>query len=106
MKLVETVHQIWLQGYDAMPKKYQEYSNKYRELNNNDYILWDEPAILNLITSEHPELLKEYEGYQFWIMRVDLAKYVILEKYGGFYVDMDTKPLKSLKTIVNKLPTF
>lgn len=106
LNLSNTVHQIWLQGYAHMSKKYQRYSDEYRRLNNNNYILWDEHAIKQLISDEYPQLSEEYDGYQFWIMRVDLAKYIILEKYGGFYVDMDTKPLKSFIPLINDLPTF
>ena len=111
MNLVKTIHQIWLQGACGLPntpdKPYKKYSERWRELNKPyGYILWDEPMILRLMSNEYPELLETYNGYQFWVMRTDLARYMILHKYGGFYIDMDHKPIKSIAPLASGLPTF
>jgi len=106
---MSTVHQIWLQGEANLPSKYKEHVRRYRTLNPGNHVLWDDERIRKLLTAHYPHLLTVYDNYQFWVMRVDLAKYAILHRYGGFYVDMDTEPKASFKGLVpltgNK-PTF
>ena len=90
------IHQIWLQGEDKLPPDYKAYSAKYKELNPGwGYTLWDEKSIRDLISSKYPHLLSKWEGYEYWVMRVDLGKYAILNSQAGLLVDMDTEPLKS-----------
>lgn len=104
---INTVHQIWLQGEDKLPPKYKIYSDKYRELNS--YVLWDDKKIRKLINLHYPHLLDIYNGYDFWVMKVDLSKYIILHRYGGFYVDMDTEPKKcfhAMAVVANDKPLF
>jgi mannosyltransferase OCH1-like enzyme len=93
------VHQIWLQGAVLLPEKYKIYSKEYKELNDK-YILWDDKMIQRLIKRKYAYLLHVYVNYPFWIMKVDLAKYIILHQFGGIYVDMDTKPLQPFDDIV------
>jgi mannosyltransferase OCH1-like enzyme len=97
------IHQIWLQGEDNLPPKYKEYMEKYKELNGPDgweYKLWNEQEIRDLIKAKYPHLLCIYDNYPFWVMRVDLGKYCILEAEGGLLIDMDTKPLKPFNDIM------
>lgn len=90
-----TVHQIWIQGESKLPDKFKKVVQRYRKLNES-YQLWDHYMIRQLIEDHYPYLLEIYDNYQFWVMKVDLGKYVILHHYGGFYVDMDTIPHASL----------
>jgi len=103
------VSQIWLQGESGLPPEYKKYSDKYKELNSGNYILWDDKRIQALLRVHYPHLLNIYRNYDFWVMRVDLAKYVILHRYGGFYIDMDTEPKASFKPMAmaaNNKPMF
>lgn len=92
------VHQIWIQGEAALPDKFKPVVAAYRRL-NSEYILWDHFLIRELIQRHYPYLLEVYDNYEFWVMKVDLGKYVILCHYGGFYVDMDTQPYKSFASL-------
>lgn len=98
---MKLIHQIWLQGEEKLPKRYKKYSNMYKSMKDYNYTLWDDKSIRKLIKNKKPHLYEIYDGYEKWIMRVDLAKYIILQVYGGFYIDMDTYPKKSLNEIVN-----
>ena len=73
---------------------------EFRRINNKKHILWSSDMIISLITNKYPHLLKIYNEYPHFIMRVDLAKYIILDYYGGFYVDMDTKCLKNFNGLI------
>ena len=95
--MTKKIHQIWLQGYDDLPENYKTYSNKYQQLNPIwEYKLWSLDDIRNLIKEKYPHLLGIWENYDFWVMRVDLGKYCILDAFGGLLIDMDTEPLLPL----------
>lgn len=94
------IHQIWLQGKDELPPNYVKYSKKYKDINNNyTYKLWSENDIRELVKTKYPEILSIYDGYEFWVMKVDLGKYCMLDSYPGFLVDMDTEPLLPFKDL-------
>jgi len=106
---MKVIHQIWLQGEDKLPEKYKKYSMKYKEFNKNwEYKLWNQTSIRKLIEEKYHQLLKIWDNYEFWVMKVDLGKYCILDAYGGILVDMDTEPVGSFDsflTLTNDKPT-
>lgn len=89
-----TIHQIWIQGEQHLkinrPHFYKNFK-EYQRINKGHSFLWSEEMIESLIVHEYPQLLTLYHSYSHFIMRVDLAKYIILHFYGGFYVDMDSE---------------
>ena len=97
---VKTVHQIWLQGKKKLPKSYKENIEKCKKLNDNDHILWDHWKIRKLIKKHYRWLLELYDNYQFWVSKADLARYVILHRYGGFYIDVDIIPYQSFRDLI------
>lgn len=67
------------------------------------YRLWSYTQILQLMhTDEYRWLLPTFNTYGHWVMKVDLAKYVILHRYGGFYVDMDTTVKASFEPLTSE----
>merc|ERR1719410_1991268 len=96
----DTVHQIWIQGEEHL-KKTRPHMHKnfleYQRLQGGKSFLWSEDMIESLIVHKYKELLTLYHSYSHFIMRVDLAKYIILHHYGGFYVDMDSVCKKSFE---------
>jgi len=110
----KTIHQIWFQGKENMPEHLKEYHKTWIE-NNPDYliIVWDEKSIQKEVDLFFDKDVRDmYNNYPYMIQKIDLAKYIILYKYGGVYIDMDTKNLQQLKdsffesydVIVSKLP--
>lgn len=53
------------------------------------YKLWSDEDLEKLIRTSYPWFLQHYLSYPSTIMRVDAARYFVLEKYGGIYIDMD-----------------
>lgn len=96
------LHQIWLQGEERLPSKYLPSVNAYRSMTSG-YRLWSYRQIVDLMqTEEYRWLLSTFNAYGHWVMRVDLAKYVILHRYGGFYVDMDTTVRASFEPLTSE----
>lgn len=110
----QLIHQIWFQGKDKMPDHLNKYNKSWIK-NNPDYVVlvWDEKTIQKEVDIFFdPEVRDMYNSYPYMIQKIDLAKYIILYKYGGVYIDMDTNCLQRIKPsffqnydiIVSKLP--
>jgi len=50
---------------------------------------WNDEQLRQFIKDEYPWFLPDYDSYQYQIQRIDVARYFILRKYGGIYMDMD-----------------
>jgi mannosyltransferase OCH1-like enzyme len=91
------IHQIWLGS--KIPIKYKIWSKSWIKHNPNyEYILWDEKKILNMgLINE-----KQFVQAKNFGCKSDIARYEILYKFGGIYVDTD---FEALKPINSKLMT-
>lgn len=102
------IHQIWFdfrqekdkKGPHEFPDKYVKYQKSWLD-NNPDwlYVLWDDDMSNLMVKTHFPELWKVYSKYPTGVQRCDAFRYCILYRYGGFYVDVDTKCLKPIDSI-------
>ena len=100
MQIPKVIHQIWFQGYNNIPPHLLEYHNSWITINPNyKVIVWDEHKIEELVNTTDDKWIKElYFSYTKMIQKIDFAKYLILYTFGGIYMDMDIKCLKSIDT--------
>jgi len=63
------------------------------------YCFWTDEDLLAFMREERPDLLPLYLSYPLPVQRADLARYAILEKFGGIYADIDTRCLASIEPI-------
>src|SRR3989304_6650148 len=97
---INIIHQIWWQGEKNIPLSYPNFGKKCIEKNKNFiYMFWDEKKINNLI-KYYPKYKKTFENLPFMIQKIDMAKYLILHRYGGIYIDMDCECLKSFSDLL------
>jgi mannosyltransferase OCH1-like enzyme len=76
---------------DAHPPTAKGDPASWRRLNPGwDYRFWTDEDLLAFMTREWPELLDLYLAYPRPIQRADLAKYCLLQRYGGVYADIGT----------------
>lgn len=54
-----------------------------------EYRLWSDEDLETLVREKYPWFLSFYKNYPQHIMRVDAARYMVLDTYGGVYIDMD-----------------
>ena len=93
------IHQIWLQGEDNISEEDKKKIINTKKLHQNwKYILWDEPMIINLV-KKNKEYLNKYYKFIYLHQKVDFAKFVIIEEYGGIYIDIDCDVIKNLDNI-------
>lgn len=67
-----------------------------------EHKIWDDKDCLNLIKNDFPWFLETYLGYKYEIQRCDSVRPLILYKYGGLYIDMDTICLKPFDNILTE----
>ena len=100
------IHQIWLQGVDKIPEKYNTNINLLKKFHPSwKYIIWDENLIKKEL-SKNLKWLKTYNNLQLLHQKVDYARYVILYVYGGVYIDMDVVTIKALDSLYEKYPKY
>ena len=102
-----TIHQIWLQGTSTVPKEYQKFSETIKLNNPNfNHILWDEDKFRNKILNQFPKYKHYYEKLPLIHLKVDYMRYIILFIFGGIYVDMDARAIRSFNTIKKDIEKY
>jgi mannosyltransferase OCH1-like enzyme len=108
------IHQIW---FGTIPNK-REAKKAYQKMKlyRDSWIKhnptwcrfeWNKQNCIFLIKKYYSEHLDLFLKYSFEIQRCDFARYIILHRYGGWYVDMDyycNKPLdEAMKEYTNDI---
>ena len=101
MKPQKIVHQTWKSA--DIPPEYQPYVDSVRQHNPDyEYRLWTDLDNHRLIQNHFSWFLPTYEAYTHHIERVDAARYFILLKYGGVYIDLDMECLKPVDSLFDQ----
>lgn len=102
------VHQIWIQGLHSLPEDLME-KHKLIQSSNPNYqvILWDDDKIVQILYQKHPQILNLYKNVEYipgpvnmFATKSDIARFVILYEFGGFYIDTDYYCSLDLDTII------
>jgi mannosyltransferase OCH1-like enzyme len=85
------VHQIFFPVKSKTPPKalMDARASCVRQNKNFTHYLWNETEVVKFIRREYPHMEKRYRSYDYWVRRVNVARYLILYHYGGWYVDLD-----------------
>lgn len=99
------IHQTW-KSEKHVPIQFQQWSQTWKDHHPDwKYQFWDDYALDGFVQHNHSQLWSLYAELKQRIQQVDVARYLILETYGGLYVDMDFEcfqPIDSLLFNVNK----
>lgn len=98
MTIPKIIHQIWLQGWNSLPSKYEKNVTSILEHNKDwHHIRWDENSVLYALNQLGKQYVNKYNSYEHIHQRVDFARYAILYLYGGVSVDVDVLAYKNFK---------
>ncbi|MGQ9365932.1 glycosyltransferase [Azospirillum sp. A39] len=93
------IHQLW-KGPDV-PDRFRAFQDGWRRHHPDwDYRLWTDADIAAFVAGAFPDLLGVFEGYAQPICRADLARYLILKRFGGLYADLDFECLKPVDGLI------
>ncbi|KAI2505201.1 glycosyltransferase [Fragilaria crotonensis] len=88
------VHQTY-KSHD-LPENFRMWRDECQRLNPCwEFRLWTDEDNLDLVRTSFPELLPTYEGYNLNIKRIDAARFMMLHKFGGVYMDLDLACIRS-----------
>lgn len=91
------IHQTWR---DRRIPEGLGYPKSWTDCNPDwTYRFWTDEDLLAFFQNERPDLLDLYLSYPRPVQRADLARYCILERFGGLYADIDTRCVGSLEPI-------
>ena len=99
----KVIHAIWIQGAAELNMQHRRHVRTMRTLHpvpDGQVSLWDDASIRDLIRASFPELMDVYDAEETMAGKADIARYLILEKHGGVYLDIDTEVHKPLDAIV------
>ncbi|SVA26404.1 uncharacterized protein METZ01_LOCUS79258 [marine metagenome] len=80
------IHQLWI-GPKKAPTEMMETWKKFHP--DWDYIFWNEETILKNF-SKGLYNQQQYDSMPEWNGKCDIARYEILQKFGGFFIDADS----------------
>jgi alpha 1,6-mannosyltransferase len=98
---VSLIPKILHQQYSSeenVPEHLRENMEKFKT-NNPDYLylFWGDADLELFVQKFHPFIYQVYKNLPQPILKADLARYLLLETFGGVYSDLDTVPLRPLK---------
>ncbi|OON81413.1 glycosyltransferase family 32 protein [Streptomyces tsukubensis] len=104
MTLPRIFHQVWLGG--PMPERFQAYSRTWRHHHPDwEYRLWTEddldPSRSDFLTNGDA-----YLSLNTWSEKSDVARYEILLRHGGIYIDTDFECLRPLDGLLQDVEAF
>ena len=89
------IHQVFLgqtdnlEQYPHFGENMEKWQN-WAEKNGWEYNFYDKTDIINLI--DNGDLLRFYINLRYNWCRIDFCRYLIINKFGGLYVDLDIAP--------------
>lgn len=96
MPIPKIIHQIYLQGWNSLPKRYDKNVASILEHNKDwHHIRWDENSILYALNILGKEYVQKYYSFEHLHQRVDFSRYALLFLYGGASTDLDVFAYKN-----------
>lgn len=93
------IHQLWKTA--TIPERYTAFAESWRLHHPGwEYRLWTDDDISSFIAAEHPSFRQTFEAYPNPISRADAARYLILRRFGGLYVDLDFEAFRSIEPLL------
>ena len=94
------IHQTWrnsdLPVPTRLPQSWQDKNPAW------EYRFWTDADLENLVRAHYPDLLDLYLGVAKPVQRADIARYLIMHRFGGLYADIDTECLASLDFLLGE----
>lgn len=98
----KVIHKIWL-GPKAVPAKYLALDETFRRYCPDWRIRWwGDQDIAHALKYFHPNNAKAFRRSANWGEKSDIARYELLYRLGGVYVDTDVQCLKPINPLVDR----
>ena len=96
-QIPKIIHQIWSGVNEPLPNHFKILGETWKEHHPSwKYEFWDNTRMNNFILEFYPQHWNTYNSFIYNVQRWDAIRYLILDKFGGMYVDFDSECLKPL----------
>lgn len=107
-EIPKIIHQVFFNLSDnriEFMKKFKPYQQTWIEKNpDHQYILWNATMIDELINKSYPHVAPIYNRYRaHWVVRADIARYLVVHHMGGVYADLDVLCKRSMNDLYSKI---
>ena len=100
-----TIHRIWVGGW--LPKELEGYGQTWKELHPEwTFPLWTEESLTWLQNSELFANAAKIAPNNIGQFRADVARYEILYRFGGVYIDCDFECRKPIDELIENVEAF
>lgn len=87
------IHQTWKDK--MLPDILQNIlESNQKTLEDYEFRLWSDDEISEIISTDYPYLMKVYQSTRTGVQKGDIARIVLIHKFGGIYVDLDMLIMK------------
>lgn len=98
-RIPRIIHQSW-KSHDV-PKRWLAYQESWKRYHPDfEYRFWTDDDNRAFVEEEFPDWLEIYDNYSTPISRADLARCLVVSKFGGIYADMDFEALRSISPLL------
>lgn len=109
MTVIPRIIHWWWDGPE-LPEAYARFRDRWAELHPGwSLVVWDEARFLAEFGPDHP-VVQLYRNRARWSphahewgWKTNIARYLILQRDGGLWVDADLEPLKAVDPLIGKL---
>lgn len=99
------IHQTWRDA--ELPPAFAHMAQTWRTMNPGwAWRLWTDSDNREFVARDYPGLLALYDAYPFPIQRVDMVRYLILQRHGGLFVDLDFEALRPIEPFLDADAVF
>lgn len=101
------LHFIWIaEGGVQMPEQYAPNIESWGSLNPGWEVLrWDGSSLRSFVEEHHPSFVPTWNALSRPVMKSDLARLLLLQTYGGLYLDADLKPFSHEPGVLERFLT-
>lgn len=104
LEIPKIIHQVWHQfpnGSKDPPIQWQKFSHELQKKYPDwEFKSWDLETCRQFVRHFYPEFLETYDNYDKPIKRADAIRYLLLDHYGGLYMDRGFKNLKDFEPLL------
>lgn len=103
--MTKIIHQIWFQGKESVPDRYQKNIYENQKLNSSwNHYIWKDEDLREACRNFSENALKAYDSCPYMFQKIDLGRYVMLYHHGGMSIDMDARCIKPLDDFLPMIP--
>ena len=98
MSIPRIIHQTWKSV--EVPARFQAAAQSWRDRHPGwEYVLWTDADIDRFVRDHFPQIVPLFRRYPDQIQRVDAFRYLLLQRVGGVYADLDIECLRSFDAL-------